>query len=155
MSGARPVEARLDKVSACAYTVPTDAPEGDGTLDWHETTLVLAEIKAGNAVGIGYSFTSAVAAKLVEGRLAGVVQGRDALDVPGAHLAMLPQVRNPGRPGIAATTVAAERHRRSTAACNRTAPAPASAWSSSAPTPGVTRSPDFVLEAVMNWQGWR
>ena len=30
-------------VTASAYTVPTDEPEADGTLDWDSTTLVVAE----------------------------------------------------------------------------------------------------------------
>lgn len=104
---ARRVEARIEHVTASAYTVPTDAAEGDGTLDWHETTLVLAEAKAGNVTGIGYSYTHAAAAELINSLLAETTQGRDACDVPGAHLAVLRQIRNLGRPGLVATAVAA------------------------------------------------
>jgi hypothetical protein len=32
----------IESVAAEVYTVPTDAPEGDGTLTWDATTLVLA-----------------------------------------------------------------------------------------------------------------
>jgi hypothetical protein len=33
-------------VDARAYTVPTDRPEGDGTLDSSSTTIVIAEARA-------------------------------------------------------------------------------------------------------------
>ena len=100
-------DAVVRKVEVSCYTVPTDAPEGDGTFDWSETTLVLVEIAAGNATGIGYSYTDASAAKLVASALAKTVEGRDAMDIPGAHRAMLHRIRNLGRPGIAATAIAA------------------------------------------------
>ena len=32
----------IESVAAEVYTVPTDAPEGDGTLTWDATTLVPA-----------------------------------------------------------------------------------------------------------------
>ena len=39
--------------------------------------------------------------------LAGVVQGRDAMDVPGAWSAMAAAIRNLGRPGIASMAISA------------------------------------------------
>jgi L-alanine-DL-glutamate epimerase-like enolase superfamily enzyme len=39
--------------------------------------------------------------------LAGVVTGRDAFDIPGAHLAMVRKIRNLGRPGIASMAISA------------------------------------------------
>ncbi len=103
----RRVDAAIHQLAVSCYTVPTDAPEGDGTFDWHDTTLVLVEASAGNCNGIGYSYTDAAAATLIRSALAKVVMGREALDVPGAHLAMVQRVRNLGRPGIAATAIAA------------------------------------------------
>ena len=41
----------INAVDVSVYTVPTDAPEGDGTLTWDSTTMVLAEIRAGIAGG--------------------------------------------------------------------------------------------------------
>ena len=32
----------VEELSARAYTVPTDAPEADGTLSWEATTIVIA-----------------------------------------------------------------------------------------------------------------
>ncbi len=106
MSG-RAAEIPVTKLAVSCYKVPTDAPEGDGTFDWDSTTLVLVEAAAGGRTGIGYSYTDASAAGLIAGTLAQQIEGRHALDVPGAHLAMLRAVRNLGRPGLAATAIAA------------------------------------------------
>ncbi len=103
----RAVDTPVTKLAVACYQVPTDAPEGDGTLDWDRTTLVLVEATAGNRTGLGYSYTDAAAAGLIVGTLAGQVEGRHAFDVPGAHAAMLHAVRNLGRPGLAATAIAA------------------------------------------------
>lgn len=32
------------------YTIPTDAPEADGTFRWHQTTLVAVHLHAGEKV---------------------------------------------------------------------------------------------------------
>ena len=100
-------DAAIGQLATSCYQIPTDAPEGDGTFDWHDTTLVLVEVPAGDCTGVGYSYTSAAAAKLIDGTLAKIVGGRDAQDVPGAHLAMSRAIRNLGRPGVAATAIAA------------------------------------------------
>jgi L-rhamnonate dehydratase len=44
----------IDAVRARVFTIPTDAPEADGTFAWHSTTMVLAEVSAGGVVGLGY-----------------------------------------------------------------------------------------------------
>jgi L-alanine-DL-glutamate epimerase-like enolase superfamily enzyme len=94
-------------VSASVYTVPTDAPEADGTLTWDATTMVLATARADGTVGIGWSYAAAAAGQVISDVLAAVVTGRSALDVPGASEAMIRAVRNIGRPGIAATAISA------------------------------------------------
>lgn len=97
----------IERVEASAYTVPTDAPESDGTLRWSSTTLVLVEATAGGETGTGYSYTHAAAATLIDDLLAETVRGRDALSPPAACSAMVRAVRNIGRPGLAATAIAA------------------------------------------------
>ena len=87
--------------------MPTDAPESDGTIAWDSTTIVVAEARAGNARGLGYSYAHAAAAALIEDTLAAVVSGRNAFDVAGCHVAMMQAVRNLGRPGVASTAVSA------------------------------------------------
>jgi len=98
---------RVERVAVSAYTIPTDAPESDGTLEWDSTTLVLVEASAGGHAGLGYSYADTATAALVRDRLAHVVSGRDALDVAAAWHAMVRGVRNLGRPGIASMAIAA------------------------------------------------
>src|ERR687888_140439 len=101
------VDVAVERLDVSAYTIPTDFPESDGTLEWDETTLVLVEARAGGAVGLGYSYTHAAAARLIEETLAEVVAGRDALETQGACRAMAARVRNLGRPGLASTAISA------------------------------------------------
>ena len=35
----------VERVEASAYTIPTDAPEADGTFAWSSTTLVLVQVE--------------------------------------------------------------------------------------------------------------
>ncbi|MEV5509673.1 enolase C-terminal domain-like protein [Streptomyces orinoci] len=91
---------KIDKVTATAYRIPTDAPEADGTLAWDATTLVVAEARCADATGLGWTYAPAEAAAAVNGMLAKVVTGREVLDVPGANEAMARAVRNAGRPGL-------------------------------------------------------
>jgi L-alanine-DL-glutamate epimerase-like enolase superfamily enzyme len=97
----------VERVSVSAYTIPTDQPESDGTFEWNATTIVVVEANAGDTCGLGYSYTHEAAAVLIERTLAGVVLGRDAMDVPAAWEAMVHGVRNLGRPGLASTAIAA------------------------------------------------
>jgi hypothetical protein len=46
----------VESVTAAAYTLPTDAPEADGTLAWDSVTLVLAQVRAGGEQGIGWTY---------------------------------------------------------------------------------------------------
>ncbi len=73
----------VETLRVSAFTVPTDFPESDGTYAWDRTTLVLVEASAGGRRGLGYSYADVATARLVDEHLAGVVRGRDALDVPG------------------------------------------------------------------------
>ncbi|MFE6620199.1 enolase C-terminal domain-like protein [Streptomyces sp. NPDC057740] len=89
------------------YTVPTDAPEADGTLAWNSTTVVIAEVTAGDATGTGWTYGPAAVGDFLRDRLAPLVEGREALDIPAAHEAMVRAIRNAGRPGIAACAISA------------------------------------------------
>ena len=94
-------------IRASAYTVPTDAPEADGTYSWDSTTLVLVEADGGGRTGLGWTYAPAAAAALVEGLLAPAVEGIDVLDVPAAAASMARAVRNPGRTGLGSYAVSA------------------------------------------------
>jgi len=98
--------ARLDHLDVAAYTVPTDAPESDGTLEWDATTVVVCHARSGDVVGMGHTFSAAAGAALVEDVLGPLVVGRPAADVAGAWRAMAVGTRNLGRPGIVASAMA-------------------------------------------------
>jgi L-alanine-DL-glutamate epimerase-like enolase superfamily enzyme len=103
----RGLDAPLQELEVAAFTVPTDAPEGDGTLSWEATTIVVVHALAAGQWGLGYSYADVSTAKLIESRLAGVVEGRDAMSPPSAWAAMVDSIRNLGRPGIASMAIAA------------------------------------------------
>lgn len=94
-------------VSASAYRVPTDRPEGDGTLSWDATTLVVVRVDAGEAAGLGWTYAPAAAASVVTGTLAPLLTGGDPMDVPRLWTAMVREVRNAGRTGVAGYAVSA------------------------------------------------
>jgi L-alanine-DL-glutamate epimerase-like enolase superfamily enzyme len=91
----------VDRLDVSCFTIPTDAPESDGTLEWSSTTVVVVEARAGGITGLGWTYAPEAAAMLVEDLLAPLVRGSSTdrhgaiwLDL-GAHL------RNAGRPGLA------------------------------------------------------
>ncbi len=94
-------------LEAAAYTVPTDAPEADGTLAWDETTMVLVTARAAGERGMAWTYAAAAAVGVVTDQLAPVVVGHSAFDVPGAAEGMARAVRNIGRAGVAATALSA------------------------------------------------
>src|ERR1700761_5053527 len=106
-AAARGLDVRIDDIEVAAYTVPTDAPEADGTLAWDATTIVVVHATAGGETGLGYTYADVSTAKLIESKLAGVVQGRDALRPQAAWEAMVGAIRNLGRPGISSMAIAA------------------------------------------------
>ncbi|WRZ89340.1 mandelate racemase [Streptomyces sp. NBC_01007] len=46
----------VDRVETAVYTVPTDTPEGDGTLAWDSTTMIVVQVSGGGATGLGYTY---------------------------------------------------------------------------------------------------
>ena len=103
MAGATAVEA----LDVAVYTVPTDAPEADGTLAWDATTMVLVQARCDGTVGTGWTYGPPACASVVRGQLADVATGRDAFDVGGVFDAMVRAVRNAGRPGVAGYAISA------------------------------------------------
>jgi L-alanine-DL-glutamate epimerase-like enolase superfamily enzyme len=97
----------VDAVDASVYRVPTDVPESDGTLEWSQTTMVVAEVHAGDASGIGWTYDTAAAASLIADTIAPVVRGVDPFDVPDAVMRMSRALRNVGRPGVGGCAMAA------------------------------------------------
>jgi len=97
----------IERVEVSAYTIPTDFPESDGTLEWHQTTLVVVEMAAGDVRSLGYSYADTATAQLIRDVLAPKIQGSDAMAVTGCWIEMVRAIRNLGRPGIASMAIAA------------------------------------------------
>jgi L-alanine-DL-glutamate epimerase-like enolase superfamily enzyme len=99
--------AAVERLHVAAYTVPTDRPESDGTLEWNDTTIVVVRAEGGGTRGLGYTYGPAACATLVREKLEDAVVGRDAMDVTGSWWAMVGALRNAGRPGVGSMSVAA------------------------------------------------
>ena len=97
----------IDTVRADAFTIPLEHPESDGTFRWDATTIVVASVTAGGRTGIGYSYAPAASAAIITDKLAGVVTGRDPMAIGAAWGAMLYEVRNMGRSGVASCAISA------------------------------------------------
>ena len=97
----------IESVEASAYTIPTDAPESDGTLTWDSTTLVLVSVRAGGQIGTGYTYAGTPVVTVVRSKLADVLSGEDALQPPARWAQMQHAVRNLGKPGLAAEAISA------------------------------------------------
>lgn len=100
-------DARIEQIQVSAYTVPTDSPESDGTLQWDKTTIVIVEARAAGKLGLGYTYADTSVATLIHGKLESVVKGCDAMNVPEAFHKMVHSIRNLGRPGIASMAISA------------------------------------------------
>ena len=95
----------VERLDVSAQTIPTDAPESDGTLEWDSTTIVVVEAHAGGLAGTGWTYGDAAAGSLIESKLASAVAGRNAMDVQAAWAAMTRAIRNDGRPGISSMAI--------------------------------------------------
>jgi len=92
----------IERIEVSVFTVPTDLPESDGTLEWNSTTLVLVQARGGGHTGLGYTYSDRAAAALITRKLKQVVEKQDALSVAAPWRDMQIAVRNLGREGIAA-----------------------------------------------------
>jgi L-alanine-DL-glutamate epimerase-like enolase superfamily enzyme len=101
------VKRYVEKVTTRAYTVPTDAAEGDGTAAWSDTTLILVQVHCGGTVGTGWTYGPPACAALTDGLLTPVVVGSDAMSVTGPWMAMRRAARNATTAGAANYAISA------------------------------------------------
>ena len=92
---------RLQDLEVSSFTIPTDQPESDGTLEWDSTTIVVVEALAGGKRGLGWTYAPEAAAGVVRDQLATAAQGHDLGRHAELWLALGARLRNAGRPGIA------------------------------------------------------
>jgi L-alanine-DL-glutamate epimerase-like enolase superfamily enzyme len=97
----------VERVQVDVFTIPTDRPESDGTIEWNHTTLVIVHIAAGGRKGLGYTYADTATGSVIRDTLAGIVKGIDAMSPSGAYMEMWRGVRNLGRPGICSMAISA------------------------------------------------
>jgi L-alanine-DL-glutamate epimerase-like enolase superfamily enzyme len=97
----------IQRIRTSVYTIPTDFPESDGTLEWNSTTLVLVEAQAGGETGLGYTYADSATGTLIRDLLAKVLEGRDAMAITACWTAMVTRTRNLGQPGIVSMAISA------------------------------------------------
>src|ERR1700747_1076832 len=103
----KPSDISVGKADIFAFTIPTDAPEGDGTLRWDSTTLIVCEIHAAGEIGFGYSYGNKAPAFVADYLAGRCLLHRSPLDIPALHASLLQQVRNDGSRGIASMAISA------------------------------------------------
>ncbi|MFC4377691.1 enolase C-terminal domain-like protein [Nocardia halotolerans] len=105
MSTAR---ARIDSdVAVAVYEFPTPQPQADATLTWEATTAVVVRIGAHGAQGLGWTYSSPAAARIVTADLVPVLSGRSVFDPSGTLIAMRRACRNIGTKGVVAQAISA------------------------------------------------
>lgn len=98
---------KIERIQVAAYRVPTDGPEGDGTLRWDATTMIVVHAHAGGERGLGYTYSHEAAAELIRTKLAEIATGHDAMAVSACWEAMAGIIRNFGRAGLAFQAISA------------------------------------------------
>lgn len=89
------------------YTIPTDAPEADGTISWDSTSMVLVQLECGATQSLGYTYADAGTAAVADMLLKKVVLSSDPLRHAATWQQMLRQVRDLGATGMAMMAVSA------------------------------------------------
>src|SRR6185312_10158381 len=87
-------EPKIGETSAAAFTIPTDAPEADGTFAWNSTTLIVVEVKCERAVGFGYTYSHSTAAPLARELMKKHVEGQSPFDTNALFSAIRQNQRN-------------------------------------------------------------
>jgi L-alanine-DL-glutamate epimerase-like enolase superfamily enzyme len=100
-------KACIARIDCAAFTIPTDAPESDGTIEWDRTTLITVEVEAGDKMGLGYTYCHSAAVPLIARTLAPEIHGHDVFHTEELWIAMVRIVRNIGWPGVAACAISA------------------------------------------------
>jgi L-alanine-DL-glutamate epimerase-like enolase superfamily enzyme len=91
---------KVDRLDVEVYRFPTRSPEADGTLEWDATTAVVVIALAGNLRGLGWTYSTPAAARVVRDVLSPAVAGLSIDDVPSAFEQMRRACRNFGTRGL-------------------------------------------------------
>ncbi len=93
--------------SVAAYSIPTDAPEGDDAYTWNSTTLIVVKLFCDDLEGIGYTYSHKAAAPLARDLIDRVVGGSNPFETNAIFTQMRLELRNYGREGIGAAALSA------------------------------------------------
>lgn len=89
------------------FTVPTDAPEADGTFFWRSTSMVLVRLECGTHSALGYTYADGGTAAVAHKLLADIVVGSNPFCHAATLQRMLRHIRNLGETGIGMMAVSA------------------------------------------------
>jgi L-alanine-DL-glutamate epimerase-like enolase superfamily enzyme len=101
------MEAKITRFAVEVYTIPTDAPEADGTFSWNKTTMVVARLWCGHQSAFGYTYADAATGKVIDDLLRNEVKGKDAFDHQSIVQGLWHAVRNLGGTGICTMAISA------------------------------------------------
>jgi len=97
----------ISRIEVKSFTIPTDFPEADGTLEWDRTTIVLVQVSGGGQHGLGFTYADTATATLIHNTVVPFIEGMDAMSPPAVYMAMWRRLRNLGRPGICSMAISA------------------------------------------------
>jgi L-alanine-DL-glutamate epimerase-like enolase superfamily enzyme len=100
-------EPKINSGTARAFTIPTDAPEADGTIAWISSTLIVVELHAGDITGIGYSYGHRASAIVARELIDKYCISHEPADTSALHASMRASQRNYGAEGVGATALSA------------------------------------------------
>jgi L-alanine-DL-glutamate epimerase-like enolase superfamily enzyme len=107
-TSSRPRVVAVASLDVTAYEIPTATEqEADGTLTWDSTSVVVVEVHADGATGVGYTYCHPAAAQVIESKLASIIEDGDAMMPQRTWARMQVQARPLGHAGIAAMAVSA------------------------------------------------
>ena len=101
------MQAKITGSKVRVYTVPTDAPEADGTFAWTSTIMILVTLEAGGKNGLGYTYAAAATGYLVQSLVEKVVKDQDVFAHGAILQSMYRYVRNSGETGIDVMAISA------------------------------------------------
>ncbi|MDP4149355.1 MAG: enolase C-terminal domain-like protein [Bacteroidota bacterium] len=97
----------ITDIGVSVYTIPTDFPESDGTIDWGHTTMILVTVSAGGKQGMGYTYADPSVGAIIGKTLKPLLIGKDAMQIPDINQTLVRAIRNNGTCGLAMMGVSA------------------------------------------------
>lgn len=99
--------AKITSADVSVFTVPTDAPEADGTFAWNHTTMVLVQLSSSSVTGLGFTYADDATATLANRLVKEFVLHEDAMQHGSILQHMYRGVRNLGTCGISTMAISA------------------------------------------------